>query len=88
LSVLVFRPFQLQLPNRRNRGLAENQGSCMVPATVRHVPRPLHPGFLPAVPQGAWGSRALAAIVTSPVCLWLPLPYLLLFATQTVLIRK
>jgi len=38
----------------------------MVPATVRHVPRPLHPGFLPAVPQGVWGSRALAAIVTSP----------------------
>jgi hypothetical protein len=58
--------FSFSCQTEETGGSAENQGSCMVPATERHVPRPLHPGFLSAVPQGAWGSRALAAIVTSP----------------------
>jgi hypothetical protein len=61
----------------------------MVHETAKYISRAVvHSGFLQPVPQGAWGSRALAAIVTSPVCLWLPLSYLLLFAAQTVLIRK
>jgi len=42
----------------------------MVHETAKNISRAVvHSSFLQPVPQGAWGSRALAAIVTSPVCL-------------------
>jgi len=39
----------------------------MVHETAKNISRAVvHSSFLQPVPQGAWGSRALAAIVTSP----------------------